>query len=235
MPPKHIHPNECLPQLTFGFDDAGGYAFVTTRGHILDLSEVDPSLGYCAVVAVAHATLGDFGLARDQLNFLARQMKAWKHRKTGEGETRLQFGRRLLCQWLADQNLLKSGPPRHKDMLYGTPSAVYGAALEDLFDFQLVFGEPGCPETLCICTLDGVVVLDGVFLDSRGGHVASVVNGIVLGTSDVVSRGFSVIHVWHSNRSKEEVQLKWLRDAIGLFHLSASRQLRRYTKLLNNC
>ena len=164
MPPKHIHPNECLPQLTFSFDDAGGYAFVTTRGHILDLSEVDPSLGYCAVVALAHATLGDFGLARDQLNFLARQMKAWKHRKTGEGETRLQFGRRLLCQWLADQNLLKSGPPRHKDMLYGTPSAVYGAALEDLLIFSLCLENQGAPKRSAFARSTGWSSLTGFSL-----------------------------------------------------------------------
>ena len=100
------------------------------------------------------------------------------------------------------------------DPIWGTPSIVYGNALEfqdpivilltgkiPKNDFDIVYGEDAGNPVTCICDEEKAFVIDGYIgnLEEGKHHVTTILAGTIVGDRDIRHDDFHIVHVWRSN------------------------------------
>ena len=204
IPPEHPTPEECLPHLAFERNTAGQEDFLRNHGVKFEPTWIRIP-GDCAVIAVALAREENYCCAR---NLLQKRWEIHNPKKTvttggGQRSTVMRIAAYVHQKLFNDH-----------DPIWGTPSIVYGNALElpnpmvTLFtgqlpknDFDMVYGENTGNPVTCLCDPGRAYVIDGYIGEPQEGkhHVTAILQGTVVGNYDIRQANFHVVHIWRSN------------------------------------
>ncbi len=182
----HTHPDECLLTLPFSYGEAGRSDYFNLMGLRLECA-----MGDCAIVALAYAAPIPYQTAYDSLELDTAMGRLWRCKRYDE--TLWDYIARRIRECLTDT--FRPSRAHHRNPLYGTHIDGYGHLLKRDAGYRLVFGQPGLEPEYCLCSNDADYVVDGK-VEGKDHHVAAIVDGNVLGTTDITCDNFRVFRVW---------------------------------------